>query len=122
MPLLFSYGTLQQPVVQIATFGRILAGRPDLLRGFAPASVPIVDPARARAVGRSHHANAVRTTRDDDRVSGTVLEVTDAELAAADCYEIVDGYSRMLVPLASGVEAWIYVHAENADANRTSSR
>jgi hypothetical protein len=122
MPLLFSYGTLQQPVVQIATFGRVLTGHPDVLRGFAPALVPIVDPARARAVGRSHHSNAVRTTRNDDRVSGTVLEVTEAELTAADCYEIVDGYRRVLVPLASGVEAWIYVYDGDADGNRTANR
>lgn len=31
---LFSYGTLQQENVQIATFGRLLNGAPDALVGF----------------------------------------------------------------------------------------
>ena len=34
MPLLFSYGTLQQQNVQLATFGRLLKGSPDSLVGF----------------------------------------------------------------------------------------
>jgi hypothetical protein len=34
MALLFSYGTLQQPDVQRATFGRLLRGEPDALVGF----------------------------------------------------------------------------------------
>ena len=34
MPLLFSYGTLQQPAVQLSTFGRLLQGTPDELLGF----------------------------------------------------------------------------------------
>ena len=34
MPLLFSYGTLQQEDVQLATFGRLLQGQKDELLGF----------------------------------------------------------------------------------------
>ena len=111
MPLLFSYGTLQQPAVQIATFGRSVTGRPDVLPGFGTALVAIADPARAIAAGRSHNVNAVPTGRDEDRLSGTVLDVTDAELVAADGYEAADAYRRMLVTLASGVSAWVYVYA-----------
>jgi len=33
MPLLFSYGTLQQQSVQQSTFGRLLTGRSDALVG-----------------------------------------------------------------------------------------
>ena len=44
---------------------------------------------------------------------GTALDVTDAELTAADSYEMLDGYSRVLVTLASGAEAWIDVHDNN---------
>jgi hypothetical protein len=40
MPLLFSYGTLQQKDGQIATFGRLLAGEPDELGGFAARQRP----------------------------------------------------------------------------------
>jgi len=111
MPLLFSYGTLQQPGVQIATFGRTLTGRRDALPGFGTTLVAISDPARAAAAGRSHNVNAVPTGRDDDRLSGTVLEVTEAELAAADGYEAPDAYRRMLVTLASGLRAWVYTYA-----------
>ncbi|MGH9961724.1 MAG: gamma-glutamylcyclotransferase, partial [Pyrinomonadaceae bacterium] len=34
MPLLFSYGTLQQESVQLSTFGRLLQGQGDALLGF----------------------------------------------------------------------------------------
>ena len=61
MPLLFSYGTLQDPAVQVATFGRR-------------------------------------------------LEVTDAELMAADAYEAPADYVRVAVTLVSGASAWVYVH------------
>jgi hypothetical protein len=57
MPLLFSYGTLQQEDVQLATFGRRLAGTRDELLGFEPATVKIDDAATVRAIGRTEHAN-----------------------------------------------------------------
>ena len=44
MPLLFSYGTLQQPAVQMSTFGRLLQGHPDELIGFERAVQPLDDP------------------------------------------------------------------------------
>jgi len=33
---------------------------------------------------------------------------SDAELAQADAYEVSD-YQRVLAPLASGAQAWVYV-------------
>jgi hypothetical protein len=39
-----------------------------------------------------------------------VFEVTTAELAAADEYEVAD-YKRVSVRLKSGVQAWVYVRA-----------
>lgn len=36
MPLLFSYGTLQDDAVQLRTFERLLTGEPDELRGQDP--------------------------------------------------------------------------------------
>jgi gamma-glutamylcyclotransferase (GGCT)/AIG2-like uncharacterized protein YtfP len=47
-------------------------------------------------------------------VSGTVFELTDAELAAADRYEEPAAYQRRTVTLASGKQAWVYVHAGSA--------
>jgi hypothetical protein len=50
------------------------------------------------------------TGRDDSRVRGTVLEVTDAELASADRYEPA-GYVRVSAMLASGRPTWVYADA-----------
>jgi hypothetical protein len=54
MPLLFSYGTLQQEHVQLSTFGRLLQGQRDELVGFEPSSVTIEDPQVAAASGKTH--------------------------------------------------------------------
>src|SRR5689334_21458833 len=94
MPLLFSYGTLQLPDVQQSTFGRLLVGHSDALVGFEQAVFTITDPAFIAASGKADHSIVRRTGRDDDRVAGTVLEVTDAELAQADAYEPA-GYTRI---------------------------
>jgi gamma-glutamylcyclotransferase (GGCT)/AIG2-like uncharacterized protein YtfP len=110
MPMLFSYGTLQDADVQRATFGRLLHGRPDELIGFEPSQVRIDDPQLAAAVGRTHHANVV-VGRHDGRVPGSVFDVSEAELALADEYERPASYERIIVALASGIEAWVYVHA-----------
>ena len=96
MPLIFSYGTLQQEDVQWSTFGRLLEGGRDELRGFGLSSTGV-------------HANVLFNGRDDSRVVGTAFEVTDAELAAADEYERRAKYRRIAVTLASGRESWVYV-------------
>ena len=108
MPLLFSYGTLQQDDVQQATFGRLLTGRPDALVGFEQALVLIEDPQVVATSGKTHHPIVRRSTDPAGRVAGTVFEVTDAELRSADDYE-VSAYRRIAVTLASGARAWVYV-------------
>ena len=111
MPLLFSYGSLQQEEVQLSTFGRKLEGEKDLLTGYEPSLVKIEDHAVAERLKKTHHDN-VRNTGDDwSSVQGTVFEITDAELTKADTFEAQYGYQRVHVPLASGKEAWVYVHA-----------
>ena|SRR5271165_5528283 len=110
MPLLFSYGTLQQEGVQMATFGRILAGKPDALLGYAKELIKIENPEVTAKSGRSHHPIVVHTGWSEDRVEGSVFEVTDDELERADAYE-VDAYRRVMAPLASGLKAWVYVDA-----------
>jgi hypothetical protein len=110
MPLLFSYGTLQQEDVQLATFGRRLDGRRDDLVGYEPSLVRIEDPDVIARLGRTHHANVTFNGRDDSRVSGTLFEITDAELAGVDGYEMAFLYSRVVAVLASGRQAWVYLH------------
>ena len=108
--LLFSYGTLQKPSVQIATFGRELRGRSDELPGYRLVQVPIADPILRVASGLSHNANAIPSPHPEDTVEGMVLEITERELLAADSYEAPVGYRRVQVRLRSGDRAWIYVH------------
>ncbi|MBY0495446.1 MAG: gamma-glutamylcyclotransferase [Cyanobacteria bacterium] len=111
MPLLFSYGTLQQEEVQLSTFGRKLNGEKDLLTGYEPSLVKIADPEVARRLQKLHHDNVSKTDDEWSNVQGTVFEVTDEELAKSDAFEAQFNYQRIIVPLASGNEAWVYVHA-----------
>ena len=113
MPLLFSYGTLQQQSVQQSTFGRLLTGRSDALVGYSQSLLRIEDATVLASSGLSHHP-IVRFSGDGrDRVEGTVFEISDAELARADAYEVSD-YQRVLAPLASGAQAWVYVGVARA--------
>ena len=107
MPLLFSYGTLQQEAVQLSTFGRRLRGEPDELVGFEQAVLRIEDPQFVATSGKADHAIVRFTGRDESRVTGTVLEITEQELARADAYEPA-GYERVSATLASGRQAWVY--------------
>jgi gamma-glutamylcyclotransferase (GGCT)/AIG2-like uncharacterized protein YtfP len=111
MPVIFSYGSLQQADVQLSTFGRLLDGRRDELPGFEQTTVKIEDPKVVAALGKTHHANATFTGRDANRVPGMAFEISDAELASVDAYEAPFFYARVSAVLASGREAWVYVHA-----------
>jgi hypothetical protein len=51
--LLFSYGTLQLDAVQMATLGRLLTGKPDVLTGFEETSLEIEDQAVISISGRA---------------------------------------------------------------------
>ncbi|WP_283135220.1 gamma-glutamylcyclotransferase family protein [Rhizohabitans arisaemae] len=108
---LFSYGTLQDPAVQQANFGRLLHGRPDALPGYRSTLVEIVDPEVLAVSGLAHHPIVHATGDPADTVTGTVFDISAAELAAADAYE-VDDYTRVQVRLASGLDAWVYVKAD----------
>jgi hypothetical protein len=107
MPLLFSYGTLQQDAVQLSTFGRRLEGYADELVGFEQGLFRIEDPEFVAASGKADHAIVTFNGRDDSRGRGMVFEVTEAELAQADHYEPA-GYARISARLASGKQAWVY--------------
>lgn len=114
MQRLFSYGTLQQADVQMATFGRRVESAVDQLSGFRIEMLAIRDPEVVKLSGKTHHPILIRTGDAGDVVDGVVLLVTDEELARADAYEVSD-YQRVLAPLASGGEAWVYV-AKAAEA------
>ena len=113
MPLLFSYGTLQQADVQLATFGRLLSGMADALVGYDQSMVAIDDPEVVRTSGKGHHPIVRYTGAAAARVAGTVFEITADELEQADRYE-VSAYRRVAAPLSSGRTAWVYVDARFA--------
>jgi hypothetical protein len=114
---LFSYGTLQDEAVQLASFGRRLVGAPDALPGYRQTLVEITDPDVLAASGARFHP-IIEPSFDDpaDQVAGTVFQVTPAELTAADAYEVSD-YTRVSVRLMSGLEAWVYVRAMQRPAS-----
>ncbi len=114
---LFSYGTLQLEPVQLATFGRPLPGRPDVLPGFEQSLIEIDDDATVRLSGKAQHAIVRYTGRPSDNVSGTVYELTPEEVQSADTYE-VDAYTRVAVTLQSGLRAWVYVDARYSQGDR----
>jgi hypothetical protein len=110
VPLLFSYGSLQEESVQLSTFGRRLDGQRDEIVGAEPALVTIDDPQEIARSGRSHHANLVLNGKADCRVPGIVFDVTEEELASVDAYEAGFSYLRAEAALASGKRAWVYIH------------
>jgi gamma-glutamylcyclotransferase (GGCT)/AIG2-like uncharacterized protein YtfP len=108
--LLFSYGTLRQRDVQLATFGRELDGRLDAIVGFELDWVTITDPHVIETSGSARHPILKPSSDPGAAVDGTVFTISATELAAADDYE-VDDYRRIAVPLRSGEHAWVYVFA-----------
>lgn len=109
--LLFSYGTLQLPSVQIAIWGTEVPSEPDAVVGHALDEVQITDAEVIAASGSDRHPMLVATPDPDAEVPGTVFALDDAQLAAADAYE-VDAYRRVEVALRSGRTAWAYALAE----------
>lgn len=108
--LLFSYGTLQDKAVQLANFGRELAGEADQMLGYSQSWVEITDPQVLASSGKTHHPIVIPSGDVEDEVSGMVFQISEQELAAADAYEVSD-YKRVSVALASGLTAWVYVQA-----------
>ncbi|MEX6665769.1 gamma-glutamylcyclotransferase family protein [Pseudomonas sp. W2-17] len=107
--LLFSYGTLQDKAVQLANFGRELVGDADHMLGYSQSWVEITDAEVLAASGKTHHP-IIAPSDVEDQVAGTVFQITEQELAAADAYEVAD-YKRVSVALASGLTAWVYIQA-----------
>ncbi len=105
---LFSYGTLQKDKVQIELFGRLLDGVKDILKGYKLSSIEIKDESFLSKGEQKNQLTAVLSKDDTDLIEGTVFEISEEELLAADKYE-PDNYKRIEVVLQSGKEAWIYL-------------
>jgi gamma-glutamylcyclotransferase (GGCT)/AIG2-like uncharacterized protein YtfP len=105
---LFTYGTLREEEVQLATFGRRLEGMPDALPGYQLVMIRIEDQDFVAKSGTADHRNIQSTGSASDYVEGIVFGVTKKELEQGDAYEPV-GYGRVLVRLKSGKNAWVYL-------------
>jgi len=96
--------------VQLANFGRELAGSSDALPGYSTSLLAIRDQVVLEKSGKTHHAIAEPSGNLSDQVPGMVFRITPEELMAADRYEVSD-YRRVQVTLRSGLRAWAYVRA-----------
>ena len=105
---LFSYGTLRQPEVQLALFGRRLAEAEDGLAGFRIDTIHIAEPDVVNLSGNATHLILRRDEGASDPIPGAALAIEAADLAIADDYE-GENYRRVLVTLASGRRAFVYV-------------
>ena len=108
MEKLFSYGTLQLTQVQLDTFGRLLEGQADTLKGYVVGEVEITDAAVLKSSGQRFHPALIKTGFVTDTVTGTIFTITEQELANADSYE-VDDYVRIEESFSTGCNAWVYV-------------
>jgi hypothetical protein len=112
---IFSYGTLQDPVVQEAVFGRRIPCLPDELPGFILDRVRIVDADVIAKSGRAEHPIVRQSSAAGASVVGSALAIEPEDVAKADAYEVAD-YRRIAVTLASGRYAYVYVAAEDVSA------
>ncbi|AZQ73331.1 hypothetical protein EKH77_20815 [Streptomyces luteoverticillatus] len=105
---LFSFGTLLDERVQKELFGQAVPTSPASLAGHTTRPIQITDESVIATSGLDVHLTLER--RIGAAVEGAVLHLTDADLAAADDYE-VDDYTRRRVRLSSGETAWAYLDA-----------
>ena len=99
--MLFAYGSLRKPEVQLANFGRLLDGEPDALTGYTLSRVTIDNPAALAASGTAIHDLALPSGNPADLIPGTLFRLTAAEIEAADIYEDV-AFSRYYSRVAVG--------------------
>jgi hypothetical protein len=118
MPLLFSYGTLQQENVQLATFGRRLEGGRDSLVGFRQSMLEMTDPEVIATSGKRHHPIATWSGDPSQQIVGTAFVVAPEELQQADRYETNPAYRRIEARLLSGRDAWVYADARPGHARQ----
>ncbi|WP_354381092.1 GDSL-type esterase/lipase family protein [Streptomyces sp. PvR034] len=106
---LFSFGTLKDERVQTTLFGHAVPTSAASLAGHTTRPLAITDESVIAASGLAVHLTLARAI--GAVVEGVVMRLTDAELAAADAYE-VDDYARRRVLLSCGESAWAYLDAK----------
>jgi gamma-glutamylcyclotransferase (GGCT)/AIG2-like uncharacterized protein YtfP len=108
--LLFSYGTLQLKKVQLESFGRELNGTKEILTGYKLEQLEITNKAVLDKSQQNFHPIAVPTQDQNDRITGTLYEISTEELKQADLYEVND-YKRVKATFQSGKQGWVYIES-----------
>lgn len=85
-----------------------MKGKTDALAEYRLTIVRIDDQDFVTASGTADHRNLEFTGNQADVVEGIAFTVTHSELQQADAYEPA-GYTRTLVELRSGLNAWVYL-------------
>jgi gamma-glutamylcyclotransferase (GGCT)/AIG2-like uncharacterized protein YtfP len=114
VPAILSYGSLQQAAVQISVYGRVVQGEPDDLVDCVLTLIEVPRLHKAASSGLTHYKNVEFSPGSGSRVSGTVFEISERELAVTDAYEQESDYVRVRAVLASGRNAWVYMSAGTA--------
>src|SRR5690242_4066903 len=96
MQHVFTYGTLQDPAIQLRVFGRVPVMHDDVLDGFKKGTIMF---------GSKEYFIAIKNPVS--QIVGKVLEATTNEMKLMDEYE-TDAYKRSKVTLRSGKQAWVY--------------
>lgn len=102
MKRVFTYGTLQNPKVQIELFGRLLNGSQDRLNGFKKENILINRQSYPILMPVKNVAQSI--------IDGVCYELTHEDIYNCDAYEGLD-YKRIEVTLSSGTQAWVYIAA-----------
>lgn len=95
---IFAYGTLQDLNIQMRLFGKKLTGEADVLIGYRLSDKKIM----------GKYKVIRETGAQEDRLKGVNYTLDFQELLITDTYE-GEAYKRILVTLASGKKAWVYV-------------
>lgn len=105
---LFVYGNFTQPHVHYQILGRRLIGTLDLLPRHRLRMVEITDPQQQEVVKAAQQPGAVETQDAADLIAGTLITVSDFELAAIEAFNS-GSFVKKRVTLASGKTAWAFV-------------
>lgn len=96
MAKLFSYGTLQNPEVQVEAIGRTVTGTRDVLKGYQKTTIEVNGGAYSILVP------------GNEEIVGVVLDLSEKELDELDIFE-TSAFRRVEVTLESGTKAWVYM-------------
>ncbi|HCX3500369.1 TPA: gamma-glutamylcyclotransferase, partial [Legionella pneumophila] len=91
-------------------------GQEDVLQGFKLTTIEIKNSAVVATSGDNFHPIISYTDNPSDKVPGIVFTISKEELAQADKYEVSE-YKRVNVKLNSGVNAWVYINAQDLYGN-----